>query len=255
MILFLWLTDGTLYYIVLGIKYMPVQENCHSLHITRGFDKLNVQYRTVFVRNRSRGFITLAFPTFPEMTDLEQYLQSYFEFSQTDLAKVAGFFKPEMVKKGEYYLKSGKLCKKLSFVQSGLLRVYVDLEDREVTQWISTKGYFLTDLASLIFEKPSRWNIQALADTAIYTIQKEDYDRLADYVPRWPVTEKLFIAHCFTTLEDRVFSFLSMTAEQRYNILFESNRELFNQVPLQYIASMLGMTPETFSRIRRKQLI
>jgi hypothetical protein len=46
-----------------------------------------------------------------------------------------------------------------------------------------------------------------------------------------------------------------MTAEQRYNILFDSNRELFNQVPLQYIASMLGMTPETISRIRRKQLI
>ncbi|ACT92368.1 Crp/Fnr family transcriptional regulator [Dyadobacter fermentans] len=188
------------------------------------------------------------------MTDLENYLQTYFEFDQSDLAKVASFFKPEMLRKGDYYLKTGKPCNKLSFIKSGLLRIYVDLEDREVTQWICTQGYFVTDLSSLVFAKPARWNIQALTDTFLYTIDKEDYDRIGDYIPKWPVTEKLFIAHCFTTLEDRVFSFLSMTAEQRYNLLFESHRDIFTQVPLQYIASMLGMTPETISRIRRKQL-
>ncbi|KAA0993176.1 Crp/Fnr family transcriptional regulator [Dyadobacter aurulentus] len=188
------------------------------------------------------------------MSELEQYLHSFFDFDQSDLAKVAAFFKPEIVRKGEFYLRTGKACNKLSFIKSGMFRIFVDLEDREVTQWISTKGYFITDLSSLIFDTPARWNIQALTDTALYTIEKSDYERLGDYIPKWPVTEKLFIAHCFTTLEDRVFSFLSMTAEQRYNILFENNRELFNQVPLQYIASMLGMTPETISRIRRKQL-
>ncbi|WP_229239031.1 hypothetical protein [Emticicia sp. C21] len=64
----------------------------------------------------------------------------------------------------------------------------------------------------------------------------------------------MFIAKCFTMLEDRIFSHLSMTAEERYNFFFQNNKELFNQVPLQYIASMLGMTPETFSRIRRKAI-
>jgi CRP-like cAMP-binding protein len=54
-------------------------------------------------------------------------------------------------------------------------------------------------------------------------------------------------------MESRVFDLISLTAEDRYKSLFEQNRELFNQVPLQYIASMLGMTPETFSRIRKKQ--
>ena len=67
--------------------------------------------------------------------------------------------------------------------------------------------------------------------------------------------EKLFIVRCFSMMEDRIFSHLSMSAEERYNLFFESNRELFNQVPLQYIASMLGMSPETFSRIRKKQLV
>jgi CRP-like cAMP-binding protein len=67
--------------------------------------------------------------------------------------------------------------------------------------------------------------------------------------------EKLFIAKCFAILEDRIFSHLSMTAEERYHFFFGNNKVLFNQVPLQYIASMLGMTPETFSRIRKRQLL
>jgi hypothetical protein len=66
--------------------------------------------------------------------------------------------------------------------------------------------------------------------------------------------EKQFIAKCFLVLEDRVFSFLSLSSEERYNLLFESKKELFNQVPLNYIASMLGMTPETLSRIRKRQV-
>lgn len=71
-------------------------------------------------------------------------------------------------------------------------------------------------------------------------------------IPKWAELEKMFIIHCFVTLEDRIQTHLSMTAEERYHYFFENNKDLFNQVPLQYIASMLGMTPETFSRIRKK---
>jgi len=92
-------------------------------------------------------------------------------------------------------------------------------------------------------------------DTEIYSITKEDYKKIGHLVPTWSELEKLFLVRCFTILEDRIFSHLSMTAEERYKLFFENNKELFNQVPLQYIASMLGMTPETFSRIRKKQLI
>ncbi len=61
------------------------------------------------------------------------------------------------------------------------------------------------------------------------------------------------MASCFIQLEDRIFSHLSLNAEERYHQFFENNKELFNQVPLQYLASMLGMSPETFSRIRNKK--
>ncbi|MDD4992805.1 MAG: Crp/Fnr family transcriptional regulator [Paludibacter sp.] len=190
------------------------------------------------------------------MTELEQYIQSYFGVVLPDeLQTISSLFKLTTIKKGEYFLKASRRCDKLSFIQSGLLRIFVDTDNREVTQWISTKGYFVTDLSSFVFEKPARWNIQALIDSELYTINIADYKKIGNMVPKWHQLEKLFIASCFATLEDRIFSHLSMTAEERYSFFFENNKELFNQVPLQYIASMLGMTPETFSRIRKKKLL
>lgn len=187
------------------------------------------------------------------MTALEQYVTSYFGVAEAEELKViSSLFKSETIKKGDYFLLTGKASDRLSFVQNGILRIFLATENKEVTQWISTKGYFVTDLSGFIFEKPARWTIQALTDTELFTIKREDYKRIGVLMPKWHELEKLFIARCFTTLEDRIFTHLSMTAEERYELFFEHNKSLFNQVPLQYIASMLGMTPETLSRIRKK---
>lgn len=189
------------------------------------------------------------------MTELELSIKSYFGvIDPEELSSITSLFQLETLKKGDYFLKTNKHCDRLSFIQSGFLRIFIETESKDVTQWIATKGYFVTDLSSFIFDKPARWTIQTLTDVEIYTIKKSEYDRIKAITPRWNELERLFIIHCFTTLEDRIFSHLSMSAEERYIFFFENNKELFHQVPLQYIASMLGMTPETFSRIRKKQI-
>jgi CRP-like cAMP-binding protein len=166
--------------------------------------------------------------------------------------KISLFFKLVTLKKGEYFLKTGRHSERLGFVKNGIIREFVFIDDKEVTKWISTKGYFVVDLSSFVFQQTARWNIQALTDCELYIIDTKDYQRIRQVIPRWTELEKLFIAKCFTVLEDRVLQHLSMTAEERYNQLFNFNKELFNQVPLQYLASMLGMTPETLSRLRKK---
>lgn len=188
------------------------------------------------------------------MTDLEHYINSYFGVSREDMKTIAELFHEQQLAKGEFYTKIDGYCNKLSFIRSGYMRVYAFKEEKEVTQWISSQGYFVTDLQSLVFDQPSRWNIEALTDCQLYTISKEDYRRIAQKVSKWDHLEKLFLAKCFLTLEDRVFSFLSMTAEERYDHLYHENKELFNIIPLQNLASMLGMTPETLSRIRKKKV-
>ena len=85
-------------------------------------------------------------------TTLQEYISLHFEVKEPDdLQKIASFFKSTKLKKGEYFLQTGKNCDKLSFIDSGILRIYVELEEKEITQWISTKGYFVTDIQSFIF--------------------------------------------------------------------------------------------------------
>jgi CRP-like cAMP-binding protein len=186
------------------------------------------------------------------MTELENYIKSYFGVTEGDLSRISTFFELTTLEKGGYFLKSGRVCNKLSFQKSGLIRVYVETAQKEITQWISTQGYFVTDLNGLIFNQPSKFEIQALSDCELYTIKQADYNKLGQIIPKWHELEKRFIAHCFIYLEERIFTLLSKTAEERYQLLFEQNKHLFTQVPLQYLASMMGMTPETLSRLRKK---
>ncbi len=187
------------------------------------------------------------------MTELEQYIKSYFENIQSDeLNKMSALFESTTLKKGGYFLKAGKHCDKICIIQTGVLRVFAIPDKEEVTQWIATKGYLGTDFSSFLYDTPSRWTIQALTDTELFTLSKPNYRKVGEVIPQWTELEKLFLVKCFTALENRIFSHLSMTAEERYNLFFTQNNDLFNQVPLKYIASMLGMTPETLSRIRKK---
>ena len=124
---------------------------------------------------------------------------------------IVSFFEPSQLKKGDFFLKAGKQCEKLSFVQSGFLRVYIETENGEITQWISTPGEFVTDVASLIFENPARFNIQALTDVALLTITRKNYIQIGELIPLWHKFEKHFIALYFVMMEDRIYSHLSMS--------------------------------------------
>jgi CRP/FNR family transcriptional regulator, anaerobic regulatory protein len=185
--------------------------------------------------------------------ELEKYIQSFFGVNQEDLQTISTLFKPLKLPKDDYFLKTEVYANRLGFLQAGILREFLYHDGKEVTKWISTKGYFIVDLSSFFFGKPARWNIQALTDCELFVIYQQDYAQITQLVPKWQELEKLFIARCFSILEDRIVTHLSLSAEERYNAFFAFAPELFNQVPLQYLASMLGMTPETFSRIRKRQ--
>lgn len=188
------------------------------------------------------------------MTDFSLHIHSYFDVNQSQSEQLSSLFKEEKIHRNDFHTQLGSRHGKLSFLRSGFIRIYKQTEKKEVTQWISSEGEFVTDLNALMFDQPARWNIQALTDCELYTLDYSDYIQLRDKIEHWDAIEKMFLAKCFMTIEDRIFSFLSMTAEERYNYFLDFKPELFQQVPQQYIASMLGMTPETFSRIRKKMI-
>ena len=186
------------------------------------------------------------------MTELEGYIQQYFELDTSSASALSKCFVRTDFSKGDMFSTQGKPCRQLAFLKSGVMRVYRYTENKEVTQWILTPGEFAADLSSLTFGTPARWHIEALEPCETYLLAQQEYEQIGSNIPEWPQIEKLFIAKCFLTLEDRVFSFLSLTAEERYAQFMLYKGHLLNQVPHHYIASMLGMTPETLSRVRRK---
>jgi len=138
------------------------------------------------------------------MTELEKYIQTYFGVEENDLSKIVSLFEPIQIKKGEYFQKSGACSNKLAFVQSGILREFIEVEEKEITKWISTHGYFVVDLGSFVFKMPARWNIQAITDCELFVIDSSNYQKIGEVIPIWLVLEKQFITRCFAFLEERI---------------------------------------------------
>ena len=188
------------------------------------------------------------------MGELEQHIKNYFGIPSEHLLTIRNLFEPKELIQGEFHTKSVSYHTNLSFIKSGYLRIFEIKDGKEITQWVSSPSEFVADLGTLIFDAPARRNIQAITDCELYTLSRENYRLIGSLVPQWHELEKRFISKCFMILEDRVFNFISMTAEERYKQLFSYKKEIFNEVPLQFLASMLGMTPETLSRIRKKSI-
>lgn len=186
------------------------------------------------------------------MEKLREKLKVEFGAQADILDVICSMFEVAHLKKGEVFVRSGAYCKQMAFIENGLMRVFALYEDKEVTQWISKEEEYVADLASFLFNVPSRWSIEALTDCTVYTLTRSKYDEMGNLIPEWPDIEKGFWAHCFTNLENRVFQFISLNAEERYRQYIEHNGDIAARVPQQHIASMLGMTPETLSRVRRK---
>lgn len=186
------------------------------------------------------------------MTELELQIQSLFGLDKNQLEMVGSLFKATTLPRGEFFIKAGRYSPRLAFMKTGLIREFTERNGKEVTKWIATESTFITELNCLIFNKPARWNFQALTNCELFEITDTDYKNLHNRIPQWHNLERLFIAKCFMIMEERFVNQLALNAEERYTQLFKHNKDLLNTVPLQYLASMLGMTPETFSRVRRK---
>lgn len=179
-------------------------------------------------------------------------LQQSLQLSTEETSIAEGLFSSIQFDRGETIITPLQKNAPLYYITEGYIRIYAIVDDKEVTQWISGAGYFMTDLSNWLFDAPIKWTIETLTPVTALCITPTDYKELATQIPNWAEKERYFIGHCFTQMENRIFQFISLTAEQRYLHFMEQLGFLFNEVPHQYIASMLGMTPETLSRIRKK---
>ena len=123
------------------------------------------------------------------MQDLKEQFSTYFDTGDDKLDSVISLFDKKHLNKGQVFIRQGDICKYLAFVKQGIMRVSTVINGKEITQWIATKGYYITDLAAFITGGRSRWTITALNNTTIYSISKSDYEQIGKIIPDWNIKE------------------------------------------------------------------
>lgn len=178
-------------------------------------------------------------------------------FKEEEWALITPFLKVRKLKKNEFFVQSGKICKEMAFIVEGSMRFCNVIDGREVTGYFSFENSFVTALKSYLTGEPSIYDIKTLEETIIVTIFKADMEVLSN-LPLTSFKMERFgrlVSERFNILfEDRIKSFVVKTPEERYLELLKSSKQIIRRIPVQYIAQYIGITPVSLSRIRRKIL-
>lgn len=155
-------------------------------------------------------------------------------------------------KKNDIILKAGQTENYLSFVEHGLLRFYVEKEDREITFDFAFAGNFTSGYSSFLTRDPSPFFIQALTDTSLWRIAYEDLQGIYKDSEKAQMIGRLAAEQLFIRKAKRELSFLIQSAAERYMHLLQEQPEMVQEIPLKYLASYIGITPQALSRIRKR---
>lgn len=184
---------------------------------------------------------------------LKQFFQDSFSFSVNELDNILSLFKPVKLKKEDYFLSVGKLCHQVAYIEKGVLRIhYHNDKGEETTCHFALPGEFITSFSGFTAGTRSTENIQALSPTELLVIEKQDIEWLYKQYPLFQDFGRKSAEAVALMMEKRLSLFLNNTAEERYQYLLENRPVLFQTVPLQYLASYIGISPQHLSRLRKK---
>ena len=162
---------------------------------------------------------------------------------------------PMKVKKGAYILQPGDICANIYLINKGMLRAFMLEEKKELTTWMIGENEIATSIRGLSKAEPSLEYIQALEDCDLTVLSYEVLHDLYEHFPVMNTIGRLILEQYYMEAEERAYICRIPSAEKKYKHFLETRSELINRVPLKYIASFLGMTVETISRIRAKRSI
>jgi len=182
-----------------------------------------------------------------------EVIKRYAPFTEDELAEADPYFRIVKVKKNEFFNRAGVINKEVGFVLEGLLRCYHVINEKEITTEFLAPGAIALDMMNYVKKMPHTENIVALKDTLLNVITQEDLDLLYKKNWKWQHLGREMAERNYLRVENRAFCLQILNARDRFEHFKEHEGELLHEVPLQYIASYLGIAPETFSRIRSKK--
>lgn len=155
------------------------------------------------------------------------------------------------VKKGDHILKAGTVCKHLYFLEKGFLRYYNTENDSEITKYFTEAPYAFTSQESFSNHKPATENVEAIEDSVVWSISYKDTHDLLE-LQSWSTFIRKMVQEVQKYTEKILVQTQSETAESRYQKMLENFDPIVARVPLKYLASYLGIAPQSLSEIRKK---
>jgi CRP-like cAMP-binding protein len=185
--------------------------------------------------------------------NLLNYCSRYIQLAELDQRAIELNFKPIKLKRKNYLLKEGMICDFVAFLNSGVIRHYHIKEGNEITCDITLQHNFITDFKSLTQNIPTKYNFQILKDAELFVINKNDLLRLYAENRNIESFGRIMAEQVAQRTIEIAMSLSSDKPEERVEKLLKQRPDLFQEVPQRYLANLLGISPESLSRIRARR--
>lgn len=188
------------------------------------------------------------------MKQIKEYLDQIANISDIDWEFFTSKLTPRIIPKKEVFLKLNEVENHISFIESGVVRLFIPKEDpeKEITFGFTLKNQFISAYDSFITRTPSLYQLQALTDTRVLTISYDDLQEVYKKTQIGNLIGRLTAERLFIVKSKREQNLLNLSAEERYLKLFKERPELLKVIPLKYISSYIGITAQALSRIRKR---
>lgn len=184
---------------------------------------------------------------------LIRFLESNIPIEKSAVSAYLSTLKIRKVKKGEQLLKQGDICQHTFFVEKGLLRYFsIDKKGKENVLQFAPENWFITDRESVYFNQPSKYYLDALEDSDVLVLEKNFVEKISEQNNSFAEFNNKLLHNHIRSLQKRIELLLSATAEERYLDFIKVYPDILLRVPQTLIASYLGITPESLSRVRKE---
>ncbi|KIA99071.1 cyclic nucleotide-binding protein [Flavobacterium sp. KMS] len=183
---------------------------------------------------------------------LEKQIQAIASFTEDEIKKIVSCFEYDKIEAKEYLATIGKTSNKIYFIIKGLARVYYLKNGKEITTYLSCDDGFIASYSSFINQTHSFENIQCIEECEVLSISYQRMQQLYNEIPNWERVGRILAEQNYLCMADRLLKLQMIPAKEKYlTFLQTAPSKIIKRTPLIYIASFLGITPESLSRIRQ----
>ncbi|MEO0896940.1 MAG: Crp/Fnr family transcriptional regulator [Bacteroidota bacterium] len=187
------------------------------------------------------------------MDELITYLLQYGNFNSQQIDLIKGLVKSRKLKKGDYFSEAGNISKEIAFVKKGIFRVcYFDKEGNEITKYFVEENHFAVDITSYMSLIPSSEYIQAITDMELLIFKESSMETLSQTIIIWDQVVDKITSKAMIEKFNKTSLMMAEDATTRYLNFQNRFPSLVNRIPLQYLASYIGVTKHSLSRIRKE---